>query len=82
MSSATISSLDYESLTVIIVACVTVLGIIRLAKLLVPALERMQERAMTVRPPARQATLEMESGPRASSSGAGMTTTPFGSFLI
>ena len=73
MSWATLASLQYESITVIIVTCVTVFGFIHLAKALMPALERMHDRTAGIRPPARQATLQMESGGRAGSPGTGMT---------
>ena len=83
MSWATLASLQYESITVIIVTCVTVYGIIHLTKILMPAFERIHERTVVaIRPPARQATLQMESGTRAPSPGTGMLTELFGSLQI
>ena len=66
MASATITSLDYESLTLFLMTCVTLLAFVHLVKALMPAFERMHERTVAaIRPPARQATLQMESGARA-----------------
>ena len=65
MSWATLASLQYESITVIIGTCVTVYGMIHLSKIFMPALERLHERTVVaIRPPAQQATLQMESGAR------------------
>ena len=83
MSWATLASLQYESITVIIVTCVTVYGIIHLTKILMPAFERIHERTVVaIRPPARQATLQMESGTRPASPGTGMLSDLFGSLQI
>ena len=82
MVSATVTSLDYESLTLFLMTCVTLLAFVHLAKALMPAFERMHERMVPVRPPARQATLQMESGERNASPGTGMIVDLFGSLLI
>ena len=82
MASATLTSLDYESVTLFLMTCVTLLAFVHLAKALMPAFEHMHERMVPIRPPARQATLQMESGGRAASPGTGMVIDLFGSSLI
>ena len=82
MASATLTSLDYESLTLFLMTCVTLLAFVHLVKALMPAFERMHERTVAIRPPARQATLQMESGTRPASPGNGVLTDLFGSLQI
>ena len=83
MAEATLTSLDYESLTLFLMTCVTLLAFVHLVKALMPAFERMHERTVAaIRPPARQATLQMESGTRPASPGTGMLIDLFGSLQI
>ena len=62
MSSANLSTLDYESLSGLLTTITLIYGAYKIITLVSTYLERVHERIMASRRPARRGTLEMEQG--------------------